>query len=289
MMMRLKRMAIKFTLAAFILYLLIFAVIYAFQRQFIYHPDVKPTSPTQAGLQDFQEIVTADGQKSWWHAPHSANAPVILYFHGNGGALAGRARLFAEMAHWGVGVLAVGYPGYGGNSGSPTEEAIHSAAQANYDWLIKQGIDPKQIVITAHSMGTGAAVPLAAKNRAAGLILESPFTSLAEVAQRQMWMFPVKQFVLDPFDSADHIRDVHMPIVWMHGTADQLVPYTMGQKLFDKIAGPKCYLRIDGGDHDHLWDIGVKSFTQRQVFAMVRTGGCDGSPVLLKDGVLLPG
>jgi uncharacterized protein len=185
-------------------------------------------------------------------------------------------------------VLAVGYPGYGGNDGPLTEMAIHAAAQANYNWLIKKGIDPKHIVITAHSMGTGVAVPLAANNKAAGLILESPFTSLAEVAQHQMWMFPVKPLLKDPFISVDHILDVHMPVVWMHGTADQLIPYTMGERLFGMIAGPKCYLRIDGGDHDHLWDMGVKPFIRRQVFSLVKTGGCDGSPVLLKDGELLP-
>jgi uncharacterized protein len=289
MMVKLKLFAITSLSLVIILYLLIFAAMYMFQRQFVFHPDVRSINPAVAGLPTFEAVATAKGQTSWWHAPASADAPVILYFHGNGGALAGRAAIFAEMAGWGFGVLAVGYPGYGGNAGKPSETGIHVAAQANYDWLIKQGIAPKQIVITAHSMGTGVAVLLAAKNKAAGLILESPFTSLADVAQRQMWMFPVKYLVSDPFDSASHIRDVRMPIVWMHGTNDQLIPYAMGQSLFDMISGPKCYLRIDGGDHDNLWNLGVKVFTRRQAFAMLKSGGCDGSPVLLKDGELLPG
>ncbi|MEY2927097.1 MAG: hypothetical protein RL367_1574, partial [Pseudomonadota bacterium] len=121
------------------------------------------------------------------------------------------------------------------------------------------------------------------------LILESPFTSLATVAQRQMALFPVKHLVRDPFRNTDTISRVKMPVVWMHGTNDQLVPYAMGAQLIAMVAGPKCILRIGGGDHDHLWDMGVRAFTQLQVFALVKTGGCDGSPVLLKDGVLLPG
>jgi uncharacterized protein len=289
MVAKVKFVAITFISAITILYLFIFAGIYVYQGQLVFHPDVRPISPAAAGLPTFQSVSISQGQASWWHAPSSPSAPVILYFHGNGGALAGRSAIFAEMAQWGAGVLAVGYPGYGGNQGAPSEPAIHKTAQANYNWLIKQGIDPKRIVITAHSMGTGVAVPLAAKNKAAGLILESPFTSLADVAQRQMWMFPVKYLVSDPFNSAAQIQAVDMPIVWMHGTSDQLIPYEMGQSLFTMIKGPKCYLRIDGGDHDNLWSLGVNAFTKRQAFAMVKTGGCDGSPVLLQDGELLPG
>jgi uncharacterized protein len=271
------------------LYLIIFALLYFYQRSFVFHPDTAAITPQQAGLAGFETVPTGNGLTSWWHAPKAEDAPIILYFHGNGGALARRAHIFGEMERWGAGVLAVGYPGYGGNPGAVSEAAIHRAAQANYDWLIKQGIDPKRIVITAHSMGTGVAVPLAAKNKAAGLILESPFTSLAEVAQRVMWMFPIEHLVKDPFRSSDHIRDVHMPVVWMHGTDDGLIPYAMGERLFATVDGPKCFFRIEGGDHDHLWDAGVKPFTQRQVFALAKTGACDGTPVLLKDGQLFPG
>ena len=275
-------------LVALIIYLVIFALLYFNQRNFVFHPDTRPIKPQEAGLRGFETVETAPGQSSWWHAPRSPDMPVILYLHGNGGALAGRAPIFAEMASWGMGVIAVGYPGYGGNPGKPNEADIQRAAQANYDWLIGQGVEPARIVITAHSMGTGVAVPLAAKNRAAGLILESPFTSLAAVAQQAMWMFPVEPVIKDPFRSVDHIAQVKMPVAWMHGTADQLIPYQMGEQLFAMVKGPKCNLRIEGGDHDNLWYAGAGAFTQRQAFSMVKTGGCDATPVRLKDGALLP-
>jgi uncharacterized protein len=271
------------------LYLIAFAFVYFNQRSMVFNPNTAASTPQQAGLAAFEAVPTGNGLTSWWHAPKAKDAPIILYFHGNGGSLAGRTPIFAEMASWGAGVLAVGYPGYGGNPGDASEEAIHRAAQANYDWLIKQGIDSRRIVITAHSMGTGVAVPLAAKNQAAGVILESPFTSLATLAQRQMWMFPVKHLVKDPFRNTDTISRIKMPVVWMHGTADHEIPYAMGAQLYAMVAAPKCHLRIEGGDHNHLWDMGVKAFTQRQAFAMVKTGDCDGTPVLLKDGQLFPG
>jgi uncharacterized protein len=274
-------------LTLLIMYLAVVLLLYVFQRNFLFHPDPHPILPAQAGLAGFDAVAITPDLKSWWHAPPTKDAPVVLYFHGNGGALAGRAEIFGQMAGWGAGVLAVGYPGYGGNPGSPSEPAIHAAAQANYDWLIAQGVDPKQIVITAHSMGTGAAVPLAAKNAAAGLILESPFTAMADVAQLVVPFAPTKYLVRDAFRSDVHIANVRMPIVWMHGTDDRLIPYSMGEQLFSQISGPKCYLRIDGGDHDHLWNMGVAAFTQRQAFAMVKTGGCDGRPVRLENGVLL--
>ncbi len=286
-MRRLKVFIKTALLTLLVMYLAVVLLLYIFQRNFLFHPDPRPILPEAAGLAGFDVVAITPDLKSWWHAPPAKDAPVILYFHGNGGALAGRAEIFGQMAGWGAGVLAVGYPGYGGNPSSPSEPAIHTAAQANYNWLIAQGVDPRQIVITAHSMGTGAAVPLAANNKAAGLILESPFTAMADVAQLVVPFAPTKYLVRDAFHSDAHIANVKMPVVWMHGTDDQLIPYSMGERLFSQIDGPKCYLRIDGGDHDHLWTMGVAAFTQRQVFAMVRTGGCDGRPVRLENDQLL--
>jgi uncharacterized protein len=274
-------------LTLLVMYLVVVGVLYLFQRNFLFHPDTRLILPAEAGLAGFNAVAITPDLKSWWHVPTAKDAPVILYFHGNGGALAGRAEIFRQMAGWGAGVLAVGYPGYGGNPRSPSEASIHAAAQANYDWLIAHGIDPQRIVITAHSMGTGAAVPLAAHNKAAGLILESPFTSMADVAQLVVPYAPAKYLVRDAFHSDAHIADVKMPVVWMHGTDDQLIPYSMGESLFAQVRGPKCYLRIDGGDHDHLWALGVAAFTQRQAFALAMTGGCDGRPVRLENGALL--
>ncbi len=271
-------------IAVILLYLAAFAVLYSFQRSFVFHPDTRPLTPAQAGLSGFESVSVTPELHSWWHPAADPAAPVILYFHGNGGALANRAGLFADMAEWGAGVLAVGYPGYGGNPGTPDETGIHASAQANYDWLVRQGVDPSQIVIMGHSMGTGVAVPLAAANRAAGLILESPFTSLASVAQQTVKIFPVKWFVRDPFRSTDRIERVRAPVAWIHGTADWQVPYEMGEKLFSAIHAPKCFLRIEGGGHDNLWNMGSAAFVRLQVYAMVKTGACDGRPVKIMQG-----
>lgn len=268
------RTALGIALTGLVLYLVFVGLLFGMQRRMVFQPDTRPITPRAAGLPGFESIEISPGVRSWWHPPSGANAPVILYFHGNGGALAGRAHIFSDMASWGFGVLAVGYPGYGGNAGSPSEATISRTAQANYDWLIARGTAPSRIVITAHSMGTGVAVPLAARNRAAGLILESPFTALADVAQKAMPYAPVQWLIRDPFRSSDHASALTMPVAWMHGTADTVIPFPMGQRLFDMIKAPKCALRIEGGDHDHLWDMGASDFTKRQALAMVATGKC---------------
>lgn len=272
------RTVLGIALTGLILYLVFVAILFGVQRRMVFQPDTRAITPREAGLVGFESIEISPGIRSWWHAPRDAKAPVVIHLHGNGGALAGRAHIFRDMADWGAGVLAVGYPGYGGNAGSPSEAVMARTAQANYDWLIAQGIAPSRIVITAHSMGTGIAVPLAARNAAAGLILESPFTALADVAQKAMPYAPVQWLIRDPFRSIDHVGALRVPVAWIHGTADALIPFSMGQTLFDAIKTPKCALRIEGGDHDHLWDMGASDFTKREAFAMVATGKCASDP-----------
>lgn len=272
------RTALGIALTGLVLYLVFVGLLFGMQRRMVFQPDTRPITPREAGLPAFESVEISPGIRSWWHAPADERAPVIIHLHGNGGALAGRAHIFGDIAGWGFGVLAVGYPGYGGNAGSPSEAALARTAQANYDWLVARGIAPSRIVITAHSMGTGVAVPLAARNRAAGLILESPFTALADVAQRAMPYVPVQWLIRDPFRSSDHAGALRMPVGWIHGTADALIPFPMGQKLFDAIKAPKCALRIEGGDHDHLWDMGAADFTRREALAMVATGQCAIGP-----------
>ena len=274
------RLAKSVGVAVVVAYLAVMLGLYAMQRSFLYHPDRARVMPAAAGLDAFAEVETAAGQRSWWHAPPRSDAPVILYLHGNGGALAGRSTIFAAMAAAGNGVLGVGYPGYGGNAGDPAETAMHRAALANYDWLRRAGIAANRIVIVAHSMGTGVAVPLAVERPVAGLVLESPFTSMTDAAQRAVPWAPVRWLITDRFDSAARIGAVRAPIAWVHGTDDMLIPIEMGARLLARARVPVCSHIIAGGDHDHLWAAGGGNYTLRQVAAMVQTGRCAGRAVV---------
>lgn len=260
------------------LYAVIVAAAYFGQGRLLFVPDAAHVTPQSAGLPAMAEVEPLEGYRSWWHAPSSDDAPVILYLHGNGGALSGRVQIFDSLISSGFGVLAVGYPGYGGNPGQPGEAAMAAIARANYDWLRRAGYPARQIVITGHSMGTGVAVALAAERPAAGLVLESPFTSMRDAAQRVAPWLPVRWIITEPFDSKGRIGAVRMPIAWMHGSADSLIPYAMGAELVGAASVPVCALRIDGGGHDDLWVRGGREFVILQARVMVGTGKCADGP-----------
>ena len=152
-------MAILLRIGAFLLglYLLAMLAMFLLQSRLIYHPDTRALTPQQAGLAGFSAVHIKTGDltlTSWWHPPSGDGQPVIVYMHGNGGALAGRAALYRELAASGAGVLAVGYPGYGGNPGKPSEESLVDAASYNYAWLAEQGYPDARIVIAGQSLGT---------------------------------------------------------------------------------------------------------------------------------------
>jgi uncharacterized protein len=263
--------------ATAVVYLILLVTLFVFQRSFLYAPDRNETTPANAGLTDFAQIrinSKPDVLTSWWHAPVKADAPVILIFHGNGGALAGRAKLYEGIAGKDFGLLAVGYPGYGGNPGAPSEQSLYQAAQANYDWLIAKGYKPKQIIIAGQSLGTGVAIWLAQKQPAAGLLLQSPYTSMVEMAAKQMPFAPAQLLLKDRFDSLSRIGQIKMPIAWIHGRDDTLIPLSMAQRLFDAAKKPKCNRIIPEAGHNDMPDGEVATFFRLNVEAMVKEGKC---------------
>lgn len=243
------------------LYLLVLAFAYSFQRSLLYFPDQYVLSEQELAGTGFDTVkITAEGSgelQSLWRGPADQTKPVIIHFHGNGGSLAPRLSIYEAMAQDGAGVLAVGYPGYGGNPGAPSEETLYLAAQANYDWLIAEGHTPDRIVIAAQSLGTGVATWLASENEAAGLIVEAAYTGMDDMAQRQFSFLPAKRLIKDRYRSLDRISSIDMPLSWIHGTNDELIPFAMGQRLFDAARDPKIAYPIKNGGHNDLWMRGI--------------------------------
>lgn len=248
------------------LYLLFVALAYTFQRSLLYFPDQSVLSEQELADVGFSAVkIISDNSGellSFWRAPIDQTTPVIIHFHGNGGSLASRLSIYRAMAQDGAGVLAVGYPGYGGNPGEPSEEALYAAAQAHYDWLIAEGYGPNRIVIAAQSLGTGVATWLAVHNDASGLILEAAYTGMDDMAQRQFSLLPAKLLIKDRYRSIDRIDQIDMPLSWIHGTRDELIPFAMGQRLFDVAKEPKVAHSIKNGGHNDLW--------MRDIDALVR-------------------
>jgi fermentation-respiration switch protein FrsA (DUF1100 family) len=242
------------------------ALMYVAQRALMYHPETQRTPPAAAGLGEVQEIVldTADGEKVIvWYAAPKRGLPLVLYFHGNAGALRSRAGRFRALTDDGYGLVALSYRGYGGSTGSPSEAGLIADAQAAYAFAVAR-VPADRVVVFGESLGTGVAVALAATERIGRLILESPFTSAADVAARTYWYLPVRLLMKDQFRSDQRIGKVTAPVLILHGERDQVVPIAFGERLFSLANEPKRFVRYAEGHHVNLDQYGaldaVRSF-----------------------------
>src|SRR5262249_5392530 len=155
-----------------------------------------------------------------------------LYFHGNGGALRYRVDRFRRLITDGIGLVALEYRGYGGSSGSPSEAGVIAHAQAAASVSAARLPGP-QILPSGASLGSGVAVALAAERPVGRVILEAPFTSAVAVAATHYWYMPVRLLMSDQYRSDKRIGKVTAPVLILHGKRDAVVPYAMGEKLFE--------------------------------------------------------
>tara|TARA_R110000772_G_scaffold231592_4_gene342673 strand:- start:37940 stop:38791 length:852 start_codon:yes stop_codon:yes gene_type:complete len=246
-------------------YVLVVGLVFLGQRRLMYHPGGMAGAPADAGLPDAGEVrvSTADGVelRSWYLAPPPGR-PVILYFHGNAGTIADRAfkaRLFARR---GFGVMLAEYRGYGGNPGDPTEAGLYADARANLAWLADQGHGSGDIVIYGESLGTGVAVQAALELAEAGtpvraLVLEAPFTAMADAAGVHYPWLPTGLLTRDRYDSSAKIGAVRCPVLILHGSADRVVPQDQGMRLFALAAEPKTAAWLPGAGHGDVYDFGA--------------------------------
>ena len=230
------------------------AVLYVTQRSLMYFPDTTHTTPAQAGLPQAEEVAltAADGVGiTVWHVAPKDDKPVILYFHGNGGALHYRVERFKKLIADGIGLVALEYRGFGGNAGSPSEHGLIADAEAAYAFAAAR-YPAKQIVLWGESLGSGVAVAIAAEKPVGRVILEAPFTSTAAVASIRYWYMPVRLLMKDQFHSDERIGKVTAPLLILHGFQDQIVPYAMGERLFELANQPKHIVKFLDGGHEDL-------------------------------------
>jgi len=245
----------KWLLLPLALYAALCAFMYFAQRGLMYFPDRSQTSPADAGLPDAKEekLATADGETIivWHIPPRDETKPVVVYFHGNGGALNLRARRFAALALEGIGVVGVSYRGYGGSTGRPSEDGLIADGIAAYEFAAKL-YTPARVALWGESLGSGIAVAVAAEAPVAKLVLESPFTSAADVGASVYFFLPVRLLMKDQFRSDLRIKNVKAPVLILHGERDSVVPISFGERLYEMIAGEKKFARFKGGEHYDL-------------------------------------
>ncbi len=246
------------------------AVLFLVQRSFIFPiPQTGRTLPAAAGFPEAEEhvLTTADGEKVIvWHVPAKPGHPVVLYFHGNGDFLAGFFGRFRDLIADGTGIVALSYRGYAGSSGQPSEQGLLQDAAAAYAFAAAR-YSADRIVLWGFSLGTGVAVALAAEQPVGKLILEAPYTSLADVAAAAFWFAPVRWLIRDPFRSEQRVGEVTAPLLVMHGARDPAIPIRFGERLFALAREPKQFVRFPEGGHNDLDSFGAIEVARRFINA----------------------
>lgn len=229
------------------------------QRSFMYFPTQERMSPSAAGVPEMQEVTlrTPDGLDllAWYAPPTRSGAPTLIYFHGNGGDIGMRAGKVSPFLEAGLGVLLTTYRGYSGNPGAPSEAGLYDDARAAHAFLEAQ--KPSGIVLYGESLGTGVAVQLATEIEALSVVLEAPFTSIADIALPQMPFMPLQSLIIDRFDSAKKIGAVNAPVLIVHGELDTTIPVRLARQLFDAANEPKEGHFIPGAGHNDLYVHGM--------------------------------
>lgn len=227
------------------------------QRDLIYFPTQERPLVQNAGIIGLEEISvrTQDGLDLYgWYKPSlTDNGPVLVWFHGNAsniGWSASRAKPYIDA---GYGILLTEYRGYSRNPGKPSEDGLYQDARAFLSWLEQQDIMQDRIILYGESIGSGPAVQMALEYPGVrALVLESPFTSLLDIASSNYPFIPVQYFLKDRYDNLSKIKSVTRPTIFIHGAQDSVVPYSLGKRLFEAANEPKTMITIPDGDHNTM-------------------------------------
>jgi uncharacterized protein len=260
----------RLTITAVILYLCIVGAAWVFQRKLLYFPSPQRVPPAVTGLQGVTERVlqTPDGQQIiTWVGPSKPGFPTILYFHGNGGNLSGRAARMATYLAQGYGMTMMSYRSFSGSTGSPSETANVADALQAFDTLVADGMHPSNIIVYGESLGSGVATQVAAARPVGGIILDAPYTSTVDVGAANYWFLPVRLLMFDRYETIRHIKNVTAPLLILHGERDAVIPVAMGRAVHAAAASPKEIKIFPRAGHDDHTQYGSYDATFRWLAA----------------------
>lgn len=249
---------------ALAVYGVLVVALFFFQRSLLYHPNQTVPDPAEFGVPEMAavRIPTEDGFDllGWWRAPLDESRPVIAYFHGNSGHIGNRADKVRDYLDAGYGVLLLSYRYNAGSGGSPSEEALFADARAGLAFLKKEGVADKRVVPYGESLGSGAAVAMAATQPVGALVLEAPYDNMAKLAQHHYWYTPARWLARDRLDSASRIAKVAVPILIVHGERDRIIPQKFARRLFEAAPEPKEAHFLPEAHHNDLLDYGLARY-----------------------------
>lgn len=205
-------------------------------------------------------------------------APVVLFLHGNAGNVSHRLDKLAILHGLDVSVLLVDYRGYGKSSGEPDEAGLYRDASVAYDDLVRRGYRGDRIVLYGESLGGTVATDLATRREVAGLVLDSTPTSILAVARHHYPILPVGLFLAARYDALSRIERVNAPILFLHSTEDEIVPFSMGEEMMAAARAPNTLVRLRGGHNDgFLVSVRVYQQALRDYFEQLFGGKTHGS------------
>jgi fermentation-respiration switch protein FrsA (DUF1100 family) len=235
------------------------------ENSIIYHPTKYPeglwdTSNMPLTVQDVW-FEAEDGVKlHGWYVPSDEAVATLLFFHGNAGNITHRLWNIFYLHHLKLNVFIFDYRGFGRSEGDPDEDDIYLDSQAAYDTVLAQpGVTAPSLFIFGRSLGGTFASYTAAKNPAAGLILESTFTNAVDIADKLIPILP-GWLVSSEFDTVGHVSQLKIPKLFIHGTRDTIIPFTQGRELYKAAAEPKEFYSIVGAGHNNTFHVGGKKY-----------------------------
>jgi len=233
-----------------LVYFIVLAIIYFSQRSLMYHPSANNYINENKLNHKIEKIkIPSDNELTAWYFKKNEKFKTLLFFHGNAGSLENRIYKLNALSKLKLNYLIVAYRGFSGNKGNPTEEGLYKDARAAKYWLNLNYIDDQNIILYGESLGTAIAIDLSKDYKFAGVILESPFTSMIDLGQRYYPIFPVKLLLKDKYESKKKIKNLISPILVLHGKKDNIVPFSMGEKIFNIANNPKFKYFTDFDDH----------------------------------------
>ena len=248
-------------------YLVITFVLFFFQRNLLYYPAINNYSGEKLNVSvEKVKIKTEDNIDllSWYHKKNSGDYKTILFLHGNAGTLENRIYKINHFKNMNVNFLIIAWRGFSGNKGKPTEKGLYEDAKGALRWLANKGVKEESIIIYGESLGTGVATEIAQNKNFAGVILETPFTSMVNVGKTKYPFFPVGFLLKDKYESDKKIKNIKSPILIMHGEPDKLLPFWMGKKLYNLANEPK-YSYFSKYD-DHMMEYNEKLLNELKQF-----------------------
>jgi fermentation-respiration switch protein FrsA (DUF1100 family) len=239
-----------------------------FDQLLVYHPSpwIEKDWGRLSGL-PLEDVwfEAADGTRLFgWYVQAAGSPGALLWCHGNAGNIIHRLENLASLYRIGLSVFLFDYRGYGRSAGSPSEPGLYQDALAAYDYLTRtKQVPSERIVLFGRSLGAAVAGLVASQRQAAGLILESAFPSVEALARFHYGGLPAHWLVSAEFNLADRLREIHRPVLVIHGDRDRTVPLQMGQMVFDAARPPKDWYVVHGADHNDLIYIGRAPYFER--------------------------